>query len=95
MQLNTEHLKFGLIWIVKKQFSWAMVVPQLVEWLLPTPEVHGSNPAICKLYTYYCQPCLKDENKVKETWNGPFFKLKPSKNKSNISKFKFIRSIKM
>ena len=28
--------------------SRAMVVAQLVEWLLPTPEVHGSNPVIGK-----------------------------------------------
>ena len=28
--------------------QWAVVVTQLVEWSLPIPEVHGSNPVICK-----------------------------------------------
>ena len=27
----------------------AVVVTQLVEWSLPTPEVHGSNPVIGKI----------------------------------------------
>ena len=27
-----------------------MVVAQLVEWVLPIPEVRGSNPAIGKIY---------------------------------------------
>ena len=30
-------------------FAWAVVVTQLVEWSLPTPAVHGSNPIIVKL----------------------------------------------
>ena len=30
--------------------DWAVVVAQLVEWLLPTPEISGSNPNIGKLY---------------------------------------------
>ena len=54
-----------------------MVVAQLVEWLLPIPEVHGSNPVIgkklfilniCLLSTVY----WKDENKEKEAGYGPF-----------------------
>ena len=32
---------------------WAVGVAQLVEWLLPTTEVHGSNPAIGKIYIEY------------------------------------------
>ena len=32
---------------------WAVVVAQLVEWSLPTPEVRGSNPVIGKnLFVY-------------------------------------------
>ena len=27
---------------------------QLVEWLLPTPEAHGSNPVIGKIYIEHC-----------------------------------------
>ena len=32
-----------------KTFSWALVVTQLVERLLPTPGVCGSNPVIGKI----------------------------------------------
>ena len=57
----------------------AVVVAQLVELSLPIPEVRGSNPVIgkdlfisniCLLTTVY----WKDENKEKETGNGPFLK---------------------
>ena len=56
-----------------------VVVAQLVEWLLPIPEVRGLNPVIgknlfilniCLLSTVY----WKDENKEKEAGNGPFLK---------------------
>ena len=40
--------------------SWEVVVAQLVERSLPTPEVRGSNPVIGKIYMYW-----KDENKEK------------------------------
>ena len=30
--------------------SWAVVVAQLVEWSLPTPEICSSNPVIRKFY---------------------------------------------
>ena len=52
---------------------------QLVDRLLPIPEVRGLNPVIgktlfilniCLLSTVY----RKDENKEKEAGNGPFFK---------------------
>ena len=36
---------------------------QLVEWLLPTPEIRGLNPVIGN--TIYYQLYLKDENKEK------------------------------
>ena len=54
----------------------AVVVAQLAERLLPTPEIRGSNPDIgnklfrmhiCKLLS------IKDENKEKEARNGPIF----------------------
>ena len=57
-----------------------VVVAQLVERLLPIPQVRGSNPVIGKklfklnisllLSTVY----WRDENKEKEAGNGPFFK---------------------
>ena len=52
-----------------------MVGAQLVERLLPIPEVRGSNPVIGKivLNIVYCQLYWKDENKEKEAGNGPFF----------------------
>ena len=34
--------------LTKIQISWAVVVAQLVERLLPIPEVRGSNPVIGK-----------------------------------------------
>ena len=45
-------------YLVKKQFYlWAVVVAQLVEQSLLTPEVHGLNPVIgeIKLSIVYCQ----------------------------------------
>ena len=33
---------------------WAVVVAQLVERLLATPEIRGSNPAIGKIYIEQC-----------------------------------------
>ena len=55
-----------------------MVVAQLVEWLLPKPEVRGLNPVIGKLLyrTFNCLPtvnCIeKMKIKKKEAGNGPF-----------------------
>ena len=39
-----------LQWSMLKYFSWAVVVTHLVEWLLPTLEVLGSNPVNGKNY---------------------------------------------
>ena len=56
-------------WAVKHFFLHkAVVVAQLVERSLPTPEVRGLNPVIGKLLYW------KDENKEKEAGNGPFKK---------------------
>ena len=56
--------------------SGAVVVTQLVERLLPIPEVRGLIPVIGKNlhWTLNCQLYLKDENKEKEAANGPFIK---------------------
>ena len=57
----------------------AVVVAQLVEWSLPTPEVCGSNPVIGKDLYFLLNICLlstvywKDEIKEKEAGYGPFF----------------------
>ena len=51
-----------------------MVSAQLVERLLPIPEVRGSNPVIGELlFIYSLSTVLKDE---KEAGNGPFKKHK-------------------
>ena len=49
----------------------AVVVAQLVERALPTPEIHGSNPNIGKVLSSNCKLKRKDENKGKEAGNGP------------------------
>ena len=62
----------------QRNFLWTVVVTQLVERLLPTPEVRSSNPVNCKLLyrTFvHCQLHRKDENKEKEAGNDPFKKV--------------------
>ena len=63
---------------IKISHIWAVVVTQLVERSLPTPEVHSSNPVIGKLFyqhlSVYCQLYWKDKNKEKEAGNGQFKK---------------------
>ena len=49
-----------------------VVAAQLVERLLPIPEVGGSNPDIGKLLSANCTiENRKDDNKEKEARNGP------------------------
>ena len=44
----------------------AVVVAQLVEWLLPSPEVRSSNPVVCRLYvTYILLTVLKRQKQGK------------------------------
>ena len=50
-----------------------MVVAQLVEWWLPTPEVHSSNPDNGKILSTNLSNNRKDKNKEKEAGNGPSF----------------------
>ena len=55
----------------------AVVVAQLVERSLPTPEICGLNPGIGKFFInqiIYQVYHRKDENKEKEAGNGPSFK---------------------
>ena len=57
--------------------NWAVVVAQLVEWSLLTPEVHGLNPVIGKhLYRtfVYFQLLRKTKIKKKRTGMAHFFK---------------------
>ena len=56
----------------------AVVVTQLVEFLLSIPEVRGLKPVIGKLLhrtLVYYELYRKDKNKEKEAGNGPFTKL--------------------
>ena len=53
---------------------WAVAVAKLVERLLPTQEILGSNPNIHKVISTNCKFNRKDENKEKEAGNGPSFK---------------------
>ena len=59
-------------------FLWAVVVAQLAERSLPTPEIRGSNPDIGNISNIFICQLLsrKDENKEKEAGNGPFKKKK-------------------
>ena len=48
----------------KKLSEWAVVVPQLVGRLFPTPEIRGSNPVIGEIFMYFLSTVKwKDENK--------------------------------
>ena len=55
----------------------AVVVAQLAERLLPTPEIRGSNPDIGNISNVFICQLLsrKDENKEKEAGNGPLKKV--------------------
>ena len=54
-----------------------MVVAQLVEQLLPTQEVRGSNPVKSKINIEQCllSTALKRQKKKNEAESGPFKKL--------------------
>ena len=53
---------------MKQWFGWAVVVVQLAERSLPTPEIRGSNPDIGNISNVLICQLLsrKDENKEKE-----------------------------
>ena len=42
----------------KLEIFWEVVVAQLVEQLLPIPEVHGSNPVFGKIHIEHLFTCL-------------------------------------
>ena len=48
-------------------YFWAVVVAQLVERSIMTPEVHNSNPIIGKIYIQHCllSTEVKDQNREK------------------------------
>ena len=50
-----------------------MVVAQLVEWSLPTPEIRASNPVIVNFFTINCIKSSIEKTKIKkkEARNGP------------------------
>ena len=51
----------------------AVVVPQLVERSLPTPEVHGSNPVIGKkIHLMFSVNCI-EKTKIKKGRDWPIF----------------------
>ena len=57
---------------LQKLQKLAVVVAQLVERSLPTPEICGSNPDIGKILSTNC-PIEKHKYKEKENGNGPSF----------------------
>ena len=49
----------------------AVVVAQLVEWSILTPEARGSNPVIGKiLSTKLTTNCIIEKTKIKKKWPG-------------------------
>ena len=50
-------------WMKYKKTIRAVVVAQLVEWSLSTPEVHGSNPVIGKIYIKYLWSTVSNRQK--------------------------------
>ena len=67
---------------LEKDWTWAVVVAQLVERSLPILEVRGLDTVIGKTFILICwQLYCKDDNKEKEAGNEPFFK--KSENEKN------------
>ena len=50
--------------LTNKHYLWAVVVAQLVEQLLPTPQVRSSNQVICKIYiqNLFTLNCIEKTN---------------------------------
>ena len=70
-----ELVGFCLMQISPKTLR-AVVVAQLADRWLPTPEIRGSNPDISNISNIFICQLLsrKDENKEKEAGNGPLKK---------------------
>ena len=81
LQKHTDHFDQG-VWqdddnntYKSRTVHRSVVVAQLEEQLLPTPEVQGLNLVIGILLSrrfVYCQLKRKEESKEKEAGNGPF-----------------------
>ena len=71
-----------------------MLVDQLVESLLPTSEVCGSNPVIGKnLYWTFTVNCIeKTKVKKKETGIGQFLKKDNEQNESKLDQRKYLQA---
>ena len=72
---------FALSLTLKTIFCWEVVVAQLVERLLPTQEVRGSNPVIGKnlfIYLFSVNCVLKRRKKEKRGREWPIFLKKES-----------------
>ena len=59
---------------MRRRRSVAVVVAQLVEWSLPTPEIPGLNPNMGKFHLPIVHLNRKYENKEKEAKYGPSLK---------------------
>ena len=72
-QLNqfTESINGVSVYLVNSKLPWALVVSQLVELLLLTPEIRGSNLIISKIFFIYQLYNSKDENKEKRGREWP------------------------
>ena len=51
--------KFKILPNTKKPSNWEVVMAQLVQQLLPIPEVRGSTPVISKIYIEHLFTCLQ------------------------------------
>ena len=76
---------WGTAWGCINKF-WVVVVAQLIERSLPTPEVCCSNPVIGEIFIELSN-VLKRQNKEKEGGNGPFKKQNSTPFWWMISKF--------
>ena len=73
-------------WLLKKTFlrrmNWAVVITQLVEWSLPTPEVCGSNPNLSKNLIYHWYIWIDNNGKRGREW--PVLKKEDKRHSTSI-----------
>ena len=58
--------------VQENDLSMAVVVVQVIEWSLPTPEIHSSNSVIGKFY--FLSNCIEKMNKEKICQEWPNLK---------------------
>ena len=75
--------------LTKFKDNWAVVVAQLAEWSLPTPEIRGSNPDISNK-NFKSVNCYPEKSKIKK--KRPGMAQFNKKFKDNFSQF--CRSLK-